>query len=104
MAGDIRGIVSKRAQGKSVLVGILTLREQLSNEIAAANVVEQIAELHAAKGVIAKVLDYRAAVGVRVRLIELFLRERWKPLEKERTEIRCPHQVHDFFVREYGVC
>jgi len=71
LAGDIRSIVRKRAQGKGVLVCILTLQQQLLNEVTAANVVHQIAEFHAAKGIVAQVLDDGAAIGVAVCLLEL---------------------------------
>ena len=74
MAGDVGGIVRQRAQGKGVLVGILTLREQLANEIAAANVVHQIAEFDAAKRIVAKILNDGAAIGISVRLREFGLR------------------------------
>src|SRR5208283_3135493 len=104
VAGDVGNIVRKRAQGESVFVGILTLQEHLSDEIAAANVVQQVAEFHAAERIVAEVLDDGAAVGIRVRLLELVFRERRESLEEEWAEIRGPHQVHDFLVGEHGVC
>jgi len=103
MAGDVGGIVREGAQGEGVLVGILTLQEQLTDEITAANVVNQVAEFHTAEGIVAEVLDDRATIGVTVCLLELVLRERWKSLEKEWAEIRGPHQVHDFLVGEHGI-
>jgi hypothetical protein len=39
MSDDIRGVVCQSTEGEGVLVGILALQEQLSDEIAAANVV-----------------------------------------------------------------
>src|SRR6202049_4378645 len=90
MADDIRGIVRKRAQCKGILVRILALQQQLTNEITTANVVHQIAEFHAAKGVVAEVLNDGAAIGVTVRLLELVFRKRWKSLEKKGTELLGP--------------
>jgi hypothetical protein len=103
MASDIGSIVSERAQGKGVLVGILALGEQLANEIAAAHVVNQVAEFDAAEGIVAKVLDDGAAIGISVCFRELGFCESGKALEEKRAKITGPRQVHDFLVGEHGV-
>src|SRR6202158_2569680 len=103
MAGDIRSIVRERTQGEGVLVRILALQYQLSNEVTAADVVHQIAEFHAAKGIVSEVLDDGASIGVSVRLLELLFRECWKALEKKRAELIGPQQVYDLLVGEHGV-
>ena len=90
MAGDIRGVVGKRAQSEGVLVGILALQYQLANEIAAANVMHQIAEFYAAKRIVTEVLDDGAAIGITVRHLELLFREPWKSLEEKRGQIIGP--------------
>jgi hypothetical protein len=91
VTGDIGGIVRKRAQGKGVLVLILTLQKQLSNEVTAPNVVHQIAEFHTAKRIVAEALDDGAAIGVTVCFLELVFRERRKSLEEKRMELIGPN-------------
>jgi hypothetical protein len=61
MAGDIGRIVRQRAQCEGVLVHILTLDQQLVNEVPAANVMHQVAEFGATEWVVAKILDDGAA-------------------------------------------
>jgi len=104
MSGDVRSIVRKRAQREGVLVGILTLQQELSHKVTAANVVHQIAEFHAAERIVAEVLDDSAAIRVTVCFLELLFRQRWKSLEKKRLQFIGPHQVHDFLVRQHGIC
>ncbi len=74
MAGDIRGVVSERAEGERVFIRILALREKLADEVAAANVVNQIAEFDAAEGIVPEILNDGATVGVAVRFFELIFR------------------------------
>src|ERR1700704_1451816 len=93
----------KSAQSEGVLISILTLCQQLPDEVSAANVMHQVAEFHAAEGIIAEVLNDGATGGVTVRLGDLFLRERWKSVEKKRAELVGPHQVNNFLVSENGV-
>src|SRR4029077_11653366 len=75
MAGDIRGVVRQRPQREREFVRILALREQLSHEVSAADVMHQIAEFHAAKREVTKVLNDGAAISVAVRLLDLVFRE-----------------------------
>jgi hypothetical protein len=103
MARDVRGIMRERAQGKGILVGFLALLQQLSYEIAAANVVHQIAEFHTAKWIVAEVLDYRSAIRVAVCLFELVFGKGWKSLEKKRSELIGPYEIHDLLVCENRV-
>src|SRR5271166_1885340 len=103
MTSNIRSIVRKCAQGKGVLVRILTLQQQFLNEVTAANVVHQIAELHTAKRIVAKILDDRATIGVTVRLRELVFRETGKSFKEKWAQLISPHQVYDFLVGEYGI-
>ena len=75
MAGDIRGIVCQRAESKGVLVRVLALQQQFSNEVTTSNVVHQIAELHTAKRIVAKVLYDSAAIGISVSFLHLVFRQ-----------------------------
>jgi hypothetical protein len=95
--------VRECTESEGVFIGILTLQQQLSNEVAAANVVHQITEFHAPKGIVAEVLDDGAAIGMSVCLGELVLRERWESLEEKGTEFVGPHQINDFLVGEHGI-
>jgi hypothetical protein len=103
MAGDIRGIVRERTEREGIFIGILTLQQQLSNEVAAANAVHQITEFHTPKGIVTEVLDNGTAVGISMCLRELILRERWESFEEKGTEFIGPHQINDFLVGEHGV-
>jgi hypothetical protein len=64
----------------------------------------QVAELSAAKRVVTEILDDGAAIGVRMRLSEIVFRQTGISLEQQRTKLRSPYQIHDFLVRQDGVC
>jgi hypothetical protein len=96
--------VRQRAQREGVLVDILAFEQQLANKISAANVVHQVAEFFTAERVVAKILDDRAPVSIGVRLFELVFRESRISLEEQGPDLVGPEQIHDFLVRQNGVC
>jgi hypothetical protein len=103
VAGDIRCIVRQGAKRKGVLVNILTLEQQLANEVSAANVVHEVAEFLTAERIIAEILDDRPSIGISVGLFELIFRQSGKPLEQKGLDLIGPEQVDDFLVRKNGV-
>src|SRR4029077_6937874 len=90
VTGDFRRVVCQRSQSKGILVRILTLQKQLSNEVTATDVVHQIAEFHASKRIVAEVLDDGSSIGITVRLLKLIFGQVRKTLEKERTNFTSP--------------
>jgi len=52
------------AQSECKLIRVLALRQQLTNEVSAANVMHQVAEFDTAKWIVAEILDDSAALSV----------------------------------------
>ena len=90
----------QRSQRKCVFLRVLALPEHLLDKVAAAHVVHQVAEFLAAERIIAQVLNDRAAIGVGVGFLDLIVREAGKAVLDQRTDVRRPQQVDDFFVGE----
>ena len=104
VAGDIRRIVRQGAQREGVLVDILAFEQQLANKVSAADVMHQVAEFPAAERVVAEILDDGASVGVGMGLPDLVFRQSRISLEQQGSDLIGPEQVHDFLVRQNGVC
>ncbi len=104
VTGDVRRIVRQGAQCEGVLVDILAFEQQLADEVSAADVMHQVAEFPAAERVVAEILDDGAAIGVGVRLSDLVFRQSRISLEQEGLDLVGPEQVHDFLVRQNGIC
>ena len=90
MTGDIRCVVRQCAQREGVLVDVLAFKQQLSNEISAANVMHQVAEFLTAKWVVAEILNDGAAIGISVRLFELVFRQPWISLAQQWSDLVSP--------------
>src|SRR5208283_6157828 len=71
VAVNIRDIMRQGAQGERILIRVLALRQQLTNEISAANIMHQVAEFNATKWIVAEVLYDGAAVSVGMGLSDL---------------------------------
>src|SRR6202166_5479897 len=87
MTGDIGRIVRKCAQSEGVFVDILTLEQQLTNKVSAANVMHQIAEFCTAEGVVAEILDDRASISVGMRVGDLLFAQPWISLKQEGPDL-----------------
>src|SRR5579862_2018464 len=103
MADRIANVVRQGADGEGVFVDVLSVAEQVGDEISGADVVGEVAEELFAEGVIAHVLDRRAAVGVGVRLAQLRLGGIGKAGEQQRTNAVVPCEIDQFFVGEDGI-
>src|SRR4051794_26359084 len=98
MACDVRRVVRKRTQGECILVRVLRLEQQFTNEVPAADVVHQVAEFSAAEGVITEILNDGTAIGVGVSFAELIFRHARKSFQEEGLDLTAPDQVDDLLM------
>ena len=91
------------AQREGILIYIVTLPQQLADEISATNVMCQVAEFLAAKRVITQVLDDGASVGIGMSFFDLIVGQAGKSLEQHRADLVGPEQVHNFLVGQNRV-
>ena len=92
------------AQRKCVLIRVVALRQQFTNEVSGANIMHQVAEFDAAEWIVSKVLYHRPTIRVGMSFLDLILRETGVPVENQWQDFIRPQQVNDLFVGQHGVC
>src|ERR1700681_3887271 len=78
----VRGVVSERAERKSIAVKVLGIAQQSQDKISAPHVVCQVAEEKTSVWVIAHVLNNDAPIRIPVRFFEFFSGGAGKALQK----------------------
>src|SRR5262245_28445561 len=98
MAIVVGSVVRQRAQRKGVLIEVSCLRQQIQDEIAAADVMQQCAKERVPEWIVTDVLDDGATVRVGVRPAEVFRRGIGIALQQERNDTVLPRRVNDRLV------
>ena len=96
----VGNIVRQSSQRESAFVHIMSLRQQVGDEVAATHVMGKVAEQLVAEGIVAHVLNDGSAVSVGVRSSKLGGRSAWITGQQKTFNIRIPERVDDGFVRE----
>src|ERR1700730_15224949 len=99
----VRGVVSERAERKSVAVKVFGIAHQSQDKVSAPYIVRQVTEKMTPMRVITHVLDNRTAVCKPVGLFEFFTSGLGETLQKYRAYVGVPHAVNDGFMRKDGV-
>src|SRR5678816_2302086 len=103
MSRAIGSIMLQCAQGKCVLVEILSFREQDLDKISTSAIVREIAEEFVPERIVAQVLNYGATVHVCMRLAQLLRGSPRESFQKKRFEVGLPRGIDQRFMCEDGI-
>ena len=103
VAVDIRAVMRRGAERKSVFIQSLRIVDQGLNQVGAAHIVRQIAEKMTAERIVAKILNDAAAICIGVRFLELVFACVRKALRQDGQYRVDPKRIDDRFMSQYGI-